>query len=319
MPSIDPDPALHVVAGVIHNVKGEVLLSRRQPGRHQAGKWEFPGGKVEPGETSLEALARELREELGIAVGALVPRIQVPYRYPDLTILLEVFDVIDYTGEARGLEEQDITWVAVADMDRLQYPAANLPVITSLRLPEWYAISNIAELGEQQFLRVLEQKLDSGLRLLQLREPAMKPATFTRLAKKIVPVVHRFQARVLLNTHDLDCIESSGADGLHMSGQLLSQLRKRPLPEPYLVGASCHNLEELDKAQEIYADFAVLSPVKATASHPQAKAIGWEQFDALARRCAIPVYALGGMTLADVDMARSHGGQGIAALGASWG
>lgn len=318
MPSIDLESAQQVVAGVLRNVDGEILLSRRQPGRHQAGKWEFPGGKVEPGETAEIALARELREELGIAVGSIMRRIQVPFRYPDMTVLLDVYDVIDYTGEARGLEGQEIAWVAAADLDQQEYPAANLPVITSLHLPDWYAISNITKLGERLFLQKLEQKLESGLRLIQLREPGMKPETFTKLAQQITSLAHEHRARVLLNTDDLNLIQSCGVDGLHINSRLLNQLRHRPLPDSYLVAASCHNLEQLRKAQQLSADFAVLSPVKETASHPQVKAIGWEQFAALTRHCAIPVYALGGMTLADITTARNHGGQGVAALGASW-
>jgi len=317
MPSIDPDSVLHVVAGVIRNEKGEVLLSRRQPGRHQAGKWEFPGGKVEPGETSSEALARELHEELGITVSRIFPRIQVPYRYPDLAVLLEVFDVVEFDGVAQGLEDQEITWVALAAMDRLEYPAANLPVITSLRLPGWYAISNISKIGERQFLDILHRKLESGLRLIQLREPDLVPDAFANLAKQIVSIAHQHQARVLLNTRDLQLVESSGADGLHMNSAMLNQLQERPLPRTLLVAASCHNQEELGKAEAL-ADFAVLSPVRKTASHPHANAIGWEEFATLTRHCAIPVYALGGMTLEDVEAARKHGGQGIAALSESW-
>jgi 8-oxo-dGTP diphosphatase len=318
MPSIDLDAAQHVAAGVIRNPAGEVLLSRRQPGQHQPGKWEFPGGKVEPGETAGAALQRELREELGITTGVLVPRIQVPYRYPDLTVLLEVYDVIDYLGEARGMEGQEISWVSLADLDSLEYPAANIPVVTSLRLPDWYAISNTTGMGERKFLQKLGQKLESGLSLIQLREPGMKPESFVKLAQQVIAMAHAHQARVLLNTDDLNLVETSGADGLHMNSRLLNQLHERPLPDSLLVAASCHDLEELQKAQQLNADFAVLSPVKRTASHPQAKAIGWQRFSTLTRHCAIPVYALGGMSLNDIELSRKYGGQGVAALGSSW-
>lgn len=318
MPSIDLETALQVVAGVIRNANGEVLLSRRQPGRHQAGKWEFPGGKVEPGESAGEALSRELHEELGITTGELMPRIQVPYRYPDLAVLLAVFDVVDYVGVPRGLEGQEISWVALADLDRMEYPQANLPVITSLRLPHWYAISDVTNQGEQHFLQKLEQKLESGLRLIQLREPGMEPGAFARVAQQITAIAHRYEAQVLLNTEDLELVESSGADGLHMNSRLLKRYQERPLPDSYLVAASCHDREELQKAEQLNADFVVLSPIKETTSHPQAKGIGWEKFATLTRHCAIPVYALGGMTLADIEAARKHGGQGIASLGASW-
>lgn len=318
MPSTDPDPPLHVVAGVIRNKDGKILLSRRQQGRHQAGKWEFPGGKCERGETPGDALARELGEELGIRAGRMVPRIQVPHRYPDVHVLLEVFDVIDFTGEPVGLEGQAIAWVPVDELDDFDYPAANLPVISSLRLPEWYAISDITHVGEQRFMQLLEQQLQSGLRLLQLREPGMTAGRFASLAGKVASLVHQYNARLLLNTSDEKLVASSGADGMHLRSSQLARFEQRPLPPPGLVAASCHTAAELQQAQDLGADFAVLSPVKTTSSHPQASPIGWDVFATLAGKCGIPVYALGGMQLADIETARHHGGQGVAVLSGAW-
>ena len=318
MPSIGPDSVLHVAAGVVRNSGGAILLSRRQPGRHQAGKWEFPGGKVEAGESAPEALARELREELGIVVTRSRPRIQVPHRYPDLTVMLEVFDVLEYSGDASGLEGQEISWVSLADLENLEYPAANLPVITSLRLPDWYAISNIMELGEHRFFQLLEKKFGSGLRMLQLREPRMDATTFASLAARTVSLAHQHGARVLLNTDKPDLVKRIAADGMHLNRYRLKQYQSRPLPAPYLVAASCHNQEELEMAQKLGSDFAVLSPVQETPSHPGAGVLGWQGFADLARNCAIPLYALGGMKRSDILLARDHGAQGIAALSDSW-
>ena len=318
MQSIDPDFSLHVVAGVIRNENGEILLSRRPPGRHQAGKWEFPGGKVEAGETAQAALARELGEELGISASNLLPRIQVPYRYPDREIQLDVYDVLDYSGEPRGLEDQELTWVPLPELTRYEYPAANLPILTSLALPDWYAISNCMALGEKRFLQILQRKLGNGLRLLQVREPEMKPENFTSLSHKIVAIAHRHQARVLLNTDDPSLVKSTRADGIHLNSGLVDRLQSRPLPGSHLVAASCHSKAQLEKAQQLSADFVVLSPVQSTASHPEATPIGWDGFAGLAQRCAMPIYALGGMKRSDVNLARQHGGQGIAAIGDSW-
>jgi len=318
MPSIDPESALHVVAGVIRNSDGEVLLSRRQPGRHQAGKWEFPGGKVEQGETPAQALVRELREELGIETLTLIPRIQVPHRYPDLDIFLEVFDVEAFSGTPAGLEDQELAWVGLANMERLQYPAANLSVIASLRLPQWYAISNSNELGEKRFFEAFEKKLKAGLKLMQVREPDLTPLEFETFSQRIVQLAHRYNCRVLLNTNDIDAVGRTGADGIHLNRHNLRAQKRRPLPRPQLVAASCHDQDELQLAEKLDVDFAVLSPVQATLSHPGDSILGWNGFADLVRNYAFPVYALGGLGLTDISNAREHGGQGVSSLRASW-
>lgn len=318
MPNTAREPVLEVVAGVIRDPNDKVLLTQRQPGRHQAGKWEFPGGKREPGESPEAALARELYEELGITVERIQPRILVPFDYPDVSVRLDVYDVESYSGEPYGKENQALAWVLPERLGDYDYPAANLPVLTSLHLPDQYAISNAMALGPDRFLQILEQRLQQGMCLVQLREPGMPDGDFSSLAKASIETVHRFHGRILLNTNNIDLVTELGADGVHLnSGQLMS-LSERPLAEPYLVAASCHNGKEVRRAERLRADFIVLSPVKQTASHPQARPIGWPGFEALTRQCRLPVFALGGMDDGDVEQARRHGGQGVAMLGAAW-
>lgn len=318
MPNIARETVLEVVAGVIRDRNGKVLLTQRQPGRHQAGKWEFPGGKREPGEKPEAALVRELYEELGITVERIRPRILVPFDYPDVSVHLDVYDVESYSGEPYGKENQALAWVSPERLGDFDYPAANLPVITSLHLPDQYVISNATVLGRDQFLRILEQKLQQGVRLVQLREPGMPGSEFASLAKACIEIVHRYRGRILLNTDNLGLVAELGADGVHLKSRQLMSLSERPLAESLLVGASCHNPEEIRQAENIAADFVVLSPVKQTTSHAQVQPIGWPGFEELARRSRLPVYALGGMTVADVNQARKSGGQGVAMLSAAW-
>lgn len=295
------------------------MLSRRQPGRHQAGKWEFPGGKRETGESAEQALARELQEELGITVRALMPRIQVPWLYPDVAVFLDVYDVLDYDGVPRGREGQALSWSSIGGLGEYDYPAANLPVLTSLSLPDYYAISNATGLGQQHFLELLERQLERGLELVQLREPDMDGARYRLLAEQSVKLAHRYDARILLNTPDAGLVLDTGADGLHLKSKTLMSLGERPLPKKYLVAASCHDQEQVQQAEQIDASFIVLSPVKRTRSHPNANPIGWEGFAGMVSKSYLPAYALGGMTHQDIDSARYAGGQGVALLGAAWG
>lgn len=318
MPSIDPESVLHVVVGVIRNDNGDVLLAQRLLGRHQQGKWEFPGGKIDYNETPEIALARELEEELGIQIGSVEARIQVLYDYPDVTVLLDVFDVQGYSGQAYGAEGQNIEWVGIEMLGQYDFPAANHEIVTSLRLPSVYAISDAVRLGEEKFIQLLEQRLRAGLRLVQFRESGLDGPAYLMLARKVVDLVHQYNGKILLNTTHSDMVAEANADGLHLNSRQLMSLSYRPVSEDFMVSASCHNEQELNKAKDIATTFAVLSPVKKTSSHPEAQVIGWKKFSDLVRPCGFPVYALGGMSGENISEARRHGAQGVALLSAAW-
>jgi 8-oxo-dGTP diphosphatase len=123
---------VHVAVGVILDQDRNILLTRRAPESHQGGLWEFPGGKVEAGESLELALRRELREELGIAIGRTSALLEVRHDYTDKAVLLDVHVVWDFTGEARGLEGQLLAWVAAEELARYTFPAANVPIVEAV-------------------------------------------------------------------------------------------------------------------------------------------------------------------------------------------
>jgi len=123
---------VHVVAGVIRDDRGRILVSRRHDGSHQGGLWEFPGGKLDPGEEPFAGLVRELAEELGIEVCAAVPLIEIRHDYPDRSVLLDVWQVERYEGEAVGLEQQPLRWVSPDELLKLEMPPADQPVLELL-------------------------------------------------------------------------------------------------------------------------------------------------------------------------------------------
>ena len=123
---------VHVVVGVIRDDHGRVLVSRRHADSHQGGLWEFPGGKVEPGETVQRALHRELEEELGISITSTSALIEVRHDYGDKRVLLDVWWVDAFSGTARGREGQPLRWVEPADLAALAFPAANLPIVEAV-------------------------------------------------------------------------------------------------------------------------------------------------------------------------------------------
>jgi 8-oxo-dGTP diphosphatase len=310
---------LHVVAAVIEDRAGRILLARRPQHLHQGGLWEFPGGKVEAGEPVRAALLRELGEELGIRVTQTMPLIRIPYRYPDRQVLLDVWRVTAFDNHPHGAEGQEIRWVEPEALPRYEFPAANAPIVSAAILPSRYLIT--PDPGEAPawpvFLERLEQAVENGIRLVQFRAKSLDERRYRQLAREVIALGRRTRVRVLLNA--LPVIAASlQADGVHLSSPRLMSLRQRPLDTNHWVAASCHNLAELNHAMAIGVDFVVASPVKVTASHPDATAIGWDGFRLLTEHAGFPVYALGGMGEVDLDNARKNGGQGIAAIRALW-
>lgn len=312
-----PVTPLPVVAAVIVGDDGRILISRRHDHLHQGGLWEFPGGKQEPGETPLEALRRELHEELGIELLAARPLIRVHHDYGDRAVLLDVWRVEAFTGVAHGREGQPLAWVAPDDLPGYAFPAANQPILRAARLPDRYLVTPEPGPDQAAFLRKLEAALGRGIRLLQLRAKSLAPATYAELAALVVPLARARGARVLLNG-PAELVTELGAAGLHLSSAALRECRARPLPDHYWLCASCHDGAELARAVELGADCALLSPVQATASHPGTVPLGWAAFRALTDPCPLPVYALGGLGPGDLDTAWRHGAQGIAAIRGLW-
>ena len=121
-----------MAVGVISNTAGEILVSRRAPGTHLAGLWEFPGGKVEATETAKAALYRELEEELGIQVVDACALMRVRHRYAEKTVLLDTWRVLSYRGEPHGCEGQPLCWLAADALAAADFPAADRPIIDYL-------------------------------------------------------------------------------------------------------------------------------------------------------------------------------------------
>jgi 8-oxo-dGTP diphosphatase len=316
MPGDRPKPPVHVVAAVLRDARGRILLARRTAGRDLAGAWEFPGGKVEPGETALQALDRELREELGIRVLAARPLVAVPQAYPTKRIVLDVYEVSQFEGTAHGLERQALSWAPLEKLSSYPMPPADRPVVAALTSPDRYLVSAEPE-DRVGFLSRLDRALAAGARRIQLRARAMAPAELAVLARDAQVRCRAKGAQLLLNGEP--GLAAELGLGLHLRASQLMALDARPvLAAGQPVAASCHDADELAQAERLGLDFVVLGPVRATESHPDAKPMGWDAFAALREAVSLPIYALGGMKPADVAVARRHGGQGVAGIRGLW-
>ena len=312
-----PPERTGVALGIVHNAaQDQVLIARRSQDAHLGGLWEFPGGKIRAGETSLQALRRELAEETGIEVREAAPLLSFPYDYPGKPLRFAVWEVTRWRGAAQGKEGQEIAWADRTSLSAADFPAANKGIIAACKLPSLYLITPDLESYPPDFAEQLAECLSAGVSLTQFRS---KKAGLNALMPVLAALLESCQqagARLLVNGAP-DQATALGAAGVHLNSDRLMQTPARPLPRPLLVAASCHNRRELEQAVKIDADFCVLGPVRR--GHGDAAPLGWDRFAALTRQTPIPVYALGGMKLDDLPAARRNGAQGIALISDVWG
>lgn len=306
---------VEVAAAVLQRPDGTFLLAQRPAGKAYAGYWEFPGGKVEPGETARAALERELREELGISVVTAYPWLTRVFTYPHATVQLKFFRVTAWQGEPHPHEGQQFAWQMAREIAVSPLLPANAPIIRALQLPALYGISNATELGAEEFLQRLQLALERGLRLVQIREKGWSQEALRDLSRRAVEMVRPYGAIVLLNG-DVALAQEVGADGVQLTATQLEQSSTRP--DVAWCAASCHTLEEIRRAEALGVDFVCLSPVLPTKSHPGAPTLGWERFQEVAAQSSLPVYALGGLTSDSTEEAWQHGAHGIALLRQAW-
>lgn len=306
-------PVLEVAAAVIVNPWGRVLIARRADHLHQGGCWEFPGGKLEPGETPREALGRELGEELGIGVELAVPLMTLRHDYPDRRVRLHVWRVERYSGVARGLQGQPLRWVTGDELPGFSFPAANRPIVAAARLPDRYAILDAPVSDAGALLDQLVEYADRGLTLVRLRASRVDPIGYVGLARDAVRFCEPRGITLLVNGPP-ERVRETGAGGVHLRSDELMQLSARPLEGAGWVSASCHDAAQLRQAARIGVDFAVLGPVLKTVTHPGTQPLGWAAFANMTETATLPVYALGGLNDSHLDLARQMGAQGIAAI-----
>ena len=235
---------VEVAAAVIERPGGSFLLAQRPAGKVYAGWWEFPGGKVEPGESAEHALARELHEELGIEVRRAYPWVTRVHVYEHATVMLHFFRVVEWSGDPRPRESQAFLWQRLdAPIAEPMLPA-NAPVLAALALPLEYAITDAQTLGVAEQLALAEARMKDGLRLIQVRDKGHWERA--RLIYVITRLAREHGAKVLVNG-------GPAADGIHFSAEQLMTLRSRPKDGPAnaLLGASCHSTQELGHAMAV--------------------------------------------------------------------
>ena len=294
----------------------EVLVAQRLVKDRYFEKWEFPGGKIEQGESPFLALRRELSEELEIDVIKATPLIRLDHNYPDRHVRLHVFEVKEFTEQPHGKEGQAIQWLKPQQCAELDFLQANEPIVNAVVLPKFVLITDIAKYGLDKTMDcIVNLQKKHGDIIVQLREKTNDLKVLSSYKNKITPLLK--QGSLLMLNNEPDIAKQLGFDGVHLNADRASRLVKRAAQGFKWVGVSCHDSSELKHAEKI-ADFALLSPIQTTNSHPSQSPKGWDFFSSKVKVAALPVYALGGLSFQDCEKARLNQAQGVAMLSAAW-
>jgi len=319
-PSVVNKPYIRVSAGLILRPDGQLLLGQRPQGKPWAGWWELPGGKLDAGETVLQALERELHEELGIVVTHATRWVRYVHEYTDNVIELNFCRVTGWQGTPSGRENQALQWI---DPRQLELPVApvlpaTLPPLRWLRLPQRYLLTQLTQMGMQQGVTHLENRLKDGVRLVQFREPNWmgSSASLHAALADVLALCRRWQATCLVNSrHPLAWAQQ--ADGLHVRFEDAAKADVRQFAQSTsrgLLAVSVHDQAQIQIARALAPDFMVAGHVLPTPSHPDRAPLGWENFCALIEAAGCPVYAIGGQSRDTLAQAQHHGAHGIAGM-----
>ncbi len=304
-------PVVDVAVGVLRAPDGRVLLAQRKPGKDAAGFWELPGGQVEPGESPVQAAARELLEEVGVHALELAPWRVYEHDFPTKRVRLHWFNVRRWSGEPKGREGQQVAWVEPARPTVGPLLPSNELAIATLGLPELVGVARVdhAPGAPEELLASIPWLAAGGLRLLIVRALDLAPGQRVQLTRRLCQLRRGTGLRVLLSGTALEA-RQAGACGLHSSAGALAGLIERPPTGLWAVSA--HNARDLERASALGADVALLSPVLPTAAHPGDQAFGWDGLQALVAASPLPVYAQGGLGPGHVEAARAAGALGVA-------
>lgn len=308
-------PRIDVAVAVVFNAAGQVLWGRRPEGKPYAGYWEFPGGKVEPGETVWQALVRELKEELDLTALEGGPWFQIEHDYEHANVRLHLYRVWRFEGTPKPLEQQHFTWASLNSSELSPILPATEPLLPKLAQPAVMALSHY-ETGFQTCADRLERALlitDQPV-YVQFREKSLEGDLLIQAFEHCYSLCQKTGQTMLLNSDtwvrlkvhldDLPC-------PLHLTQAHLMSGQFQALQ---CAGASVHDEASLKKAFDRGLDYAVLGAVKATASHPGQAGLSWPGFLNIAGEARLPVFAIGGLGIEDMRIAQTHGAHGVAML-----
>lgn len=287
------------IAILLHKTK--VLVGWRQANQHQGNKHEFPGGKVEPGESPEQACRREIYEEVGIGLKEWHAFDVIRHEYEDIIVNLHLFHAY-VPDELLNLIHQPWAWYNRDQLIDLNFPKANTVILQRLSWPHLIKISDQIDALPQQEALLYWRTQTEGIEQIEQQLDALKG---DQLRNLIVNVDLWQKLSVKLQNK---------IQTIHLKQSQLMSLSKGGLVVGKRFIAACHDAVSLQHAQHIGCDAVFLSPVHATETHPETKVLGWDRFQELAQNSDIPVFALGGLAPADLEQAQKHHAYGLAGI-----
>ena len=292
-------PVIDIAIGLLLH-RGKVLVDWRQAKQHQGNKYEFPGGKVESGESPEEACRREIYEEVGIGLSQWYAFDRIQHEYDDIVVNLHLFYAY-VPDDLMQLIQQPWTWYAREQLTKLNFPKANDSIIQRLVWPHYIKISH--------------QLSDFRPEANSLFYWRVEPDQF--LAEDL----HRYSSenlqKLIINIEHFQKMPSDltpSIKTLHLKQHQLMQLRKGDLQQSKRYIAACHDLVALQHAEQIGCDAVLISPIQTTQTHPERKALGWETLAQWTKHTHILVFALGGLHPDDLVKVQQDGAYGIAGI-----
>lgn len=293
---------IQVAIGLIFN-QSQVLVGWRNQAQHQGNKYEFPGGKVETGESAVDACRREIMEEVGVDIAQWHVFTVIEHQYDDLTVQLHIFHA-QLENSQLGHIQSPWSWYSRAALAELNFPAANQAIIQRLLWPKSIKIATDLDVLEQlpveRHLYLRSPTADLGTLLTAMRSLAQ-----TDLQRLIVNVELWSRLSPELQTN---------IGAVHFKQQQLLALTVQDVPRQMRCIAACHDQQAIAQANALGFDAIMLSPVLATPTHPEQLGLGWQCFAQLAAQTQLPVFALGGMSVTDLKTVEQHGGYGVAGI-----
>ena len=324
---------VNVAVAVIH-FNNQYLLGFRHASQHQGNRYEFVGGKIEPNETPIQGLIREVHEEIGldIAQDTAVKMGVIRHDYADKIVSLHVFKIqvsqaqFDGLQQDKGKEGQAVTWVHQSDLVANQYPLpdANARILEWLKLPNTIYITQPLDsfVSVDKWVDFYSQKLPDDAHCYFRPQTSHENVTamiddLLTIRADITPII-----QYATREHLFERLDASLKNGMvHLNHQQLVTLDFSSLSKKFRYFASCHDQHSLSRLNTLATSHTVmgcfLSPVKATPTHPetfQSGGMGWQTLGELAKICDVPVFALGGVGQADLATAYEHGAMGIAGI-----
>jgi len=307
--------AQSIAVGIVFNQRQQILISKRNSNEHLPGYWEFPGGKVEAGESFKLALRRELAEEIGITVNSAIKFIELRHDYYDRHLHFQFFKVLNFSDEIQACEDQQLRWVSLNELNAIQFPQANRAVINALTLPAYYMIAD-EKFFDKNLVSSVRRQLENGVNVIQHRaDRDTDKSSYLKNANEIKKICQQYSAKFIMNC-PLEWIVEDEFCHIHLSSELLKKVytNGKNSFKHDLFSASCHDETEVKMANELDVRCILIGAVNPTESHPNGAVLGWKRFSELCFYSHNPVYALGGMQLDDYKNALMYGAQGVAAI-----